>query len=234
MRDISEILQNLETPEVDLKTHRTLFKAKLLDSFSENQSKSFLGGGEYMAFFKSKIYSEKIAIGAFLSLILLFFAVQFGAFNPQKANAQDIVKKALERVSQLPQAEQARLASEKDKLEKAQKASDLHIVPTANGANPKITVLKFTGENGEEETIEVGDDDSPVVSGVTPGVSPSVSQSLDKESSGDSREGRTGTVAPTATASPVITGIKHSISGSGDDIESSEEKKSENNREFED
>lgn len=177
MKDIKEILEDLKVPEVGIKTHQKLLKKQLLSKFETNQSESFSGGGELsIMYLKSKGIFSKFAIGALVLLLAVAVATGFNPLKLQKANAQDIVKKALDKVSHLPQSEQEKLENEKEVLQKAQKAKDLHIESsskTQTGAN--VTVLKFTDDEGHEETVEIDDDDLPIVANpsTTPSPSPS-------------------------------------------------------------
>lgn len=177
MRDLEKFLEELKIPEVEAKTHRKLLKKHLLNNFESSKKSNFLKGGESFMYIKSKGIFGKFAIGALVLLLAVAVATGFNPLNLQKANAQDIVKKALNKVSQLPQSEQEKLENEKETLEKAQKAKDLRVhssSTTQTGA--KVTVLKFTDDEGEEETIEIDEDDLPIDSdhpSTTPSPSPS-------------------------------------------------------------
>lgn len=150
-------------------------------------------------YIKSKGIFGKFAIGALVLLLAVAVATGFNPLNLQKANAQDIVKKALNKVSQLPQSEQEKLENEKEILQKAQKAKDLRVhssSTTQTGA--KVTVLKFTDEEGEEETIEIDDDDLPISANPSTTPSPSPSGTTVTPSAG---AGSGTSVSPSPTSS---------------------------------
>lgn len=176
MKDIKEVLDGLKIPEMEIKTHQKLLKKQLLSKFETNKNRSFSGGGELsIMYLKSKGMFSKFAIGALVLLLAVAVATGFNPLNLQKANAQDIVKKALQKVSTLPQDQQAKLENEKQLLEKAQNSRDLHIDSSSRKRGSKSTVLRFTDESGHEETVEVDEDDLPIVANpsTTPSPSPS-------------------------------------------------------------
>ena len=213
MKDFEQLLDELKIPEVETKIHKKLLKKHLINNFETNQKSNFLKGGESFMYIKSKGIFGKFAIGALVLLLAVAVATGFNPLNLQKANAQDIVKKALNKVSQLPQSEQEKLENEKQILQKAQNAKDLRVdssSTTQTGA--KVTVLKFTDDEGHEESVEIDEDDLPVIANPSTTPSPSPSGAVTPSTSVNSGTSGSASVSPSPTSS-----TKRSVRGAGED-----------------
>lgn len=170
MKDIRNILENLDVPEFKTDGHKNLLKKKLLSSFGKSKKSNFLEGGEYIMFLKSNTIFSKFAIGALVLLLTVAVVSGFNPLNTKKANAQDFAKRVLSKVSQLPIDQQARFENEKGILEKALNARNLSV---SAGTSGNVRVLRFTDEKGEEESVEVDEDDLPIIG--NPSVTPTPS-----------------------------------------------------------
>lgn len=205
MKNFEQLLEGLKIPEIETRTHQKLLKKSLLNNFEISQKSNFLKGGENFVYLKSKGIFGKLAIGALVLLLAVAVATGFNPLNLQHANAQDIVKKSLNKISQLPQSEQVKFAAETQVLKNAQSAKDLHVdssSTTQTGA--KVTVLKFTDKTGSEETIEIDQDDLPVA--LNPSTKPSPEPSEAVTPSTDVNSDNSVSSAPTGS-------IKKSIQG---------------------
>lgn len=164
MKDIRNILENIKIPEFETDVHKNILKKHLLNEFTNSKSKNLVKGGEYLMFLKSNTLFGKIAVGALVLFLAIAIVSGFNPFDLQKANAQNVAKKALEKVSSLSEDDQQKLGNAKEILEKALKARDLHVESSRKGSSGTITTLRFTDDDGEEEEIEVDEDDMPIAS----------------------------------------------------------------------
>ena len=190
MQDLIKILDELQVPEIKTPSHQKSLQQHLLNNFDKVEKNNFWKGGEIFIMLKSKEMLRRVAVGAVALFLIIYGVTNFNPFTLQKANAEELAQKVLSKVSSLPQNEQEKLGDKKASLQKAVKAKDLHIeTQTKSGA--KITVLKFTDSEGNEEEIEIDEDDMPIVS-------PSVTPSPSSQPSG------TPSASPTAAVSPSV------------------------------
>ncbi|MGH7245326.1 MAG: hypothetical protein ACREGI_00140 [Candidatus Levyibacteriota bacterium] len=169
-------LDQLKVPEVSVAAHKNLLKKKLLREFNIT-GEDFLKGGDHFMSQNFKQNFWKITIGTAFFVVAVVLATGFNPFKGNQVSAQDLAKKALTTVSQLPQTQQDELTLQKETLTKALQAKDLHIDSSSGKtqSGSHVTTLKFTDNDGHEESIEIDDKDLPVAQNSNPSGAPSES-----------------------------------------------------------